>query len=150
MNLKLTTFLNIVEQANMKPMLSADTIISTQNQQLNNKNTLLDCFLTTDSIDFSTSTSTNAWKIEFYQALNECLTPTEQRTLSLRYGLSDGTTRSVEHTAELMCLTPEGIRKIIIRAMNKLKKSSWSKMLEEGPPKVAPVATIDGKTIKKY
>lgn len=74
------------------------------------------------------------WKIEFQQALDECLTPIEKRTLTIRYGLLDGKSRSINRTAELMCNSTEGIRKIIIRAMTKLRDSPYGSILEEGPP----------------
>ncbi len=77
------------------------------------------------------------WQVNFINAL-ECLSPTERRTLSIRYGIMDGHPRSVKKTAELMCMSPEGIRKTTIRALDKLrnhpenpmKYGEWSKQLE--------------------
>lgn len=74
------------------------------------------------------------WKMNFLQAL-DCLTPLERRTLTIRYGLEDGVSRSVEHTAELMCLSSEGIRLVVSRAIEKLRQLPKELELELGPPK---------------
>ena len=67
------------------------------------------------------------FQIEFRQALDDCLSPIEKRTLSIRYGLSDGNVRTVRHTADLMCISSEAVRKIINRE-KKLKKYKNQKM----------------------
>ena len=87
------------------------------------------------------------WKVAFNAAL-DCLSPEERRTLSFRYGLMDGVQRSLETTAELMCITPEGVRKIILSAQEKLRASPEDNFLLQGPP-LSPTTTTDG-SVKLY
>lgn len=56
--------------------------------------------------------------------LSEILTPLEMRTVCIRYGLLGraGRQRSTEATAELMCMTVEGVRRVLLRAQEKLRK----------------------------
>jgi RNA polymerase sigma factor (sigma-70 family) len=89
------------------------------------------------------SIETMLWQVNFNNAL-ECLSPMERRTLMIRYGLMDGLQRSVETTAELMCMTSETVRKTIIRAMEKLRDSPSSIDLEEGPPQ-SPLSISNGR-----
>jgi RNA polymerase sigma factor (sigma-70 family) len=72
------------------------------------------------------------WKVEFNSAL-DILSPAEKRTISIRFGLMDGRPRSVETTAELMSESSEQTRRTIIKAMEKLKNSEFSEMLQSGP-----------------
>jgi DNA-directed RNA polymerase sigma subunit (sigma70/sigma32) len=70
------------------------------------------------------------WKVEFNSAL-DCLTPTERRTISIRFGLLDGQPRDVKTTASLMVETETNTRDTISRALEKLR-SSKSDMLLDG------------------
>lgn len=103
--------------------------------------TYLDLFLKADQTNFAVEKA--LWQVEFVQVL-DCLNATERRTLCLRYGLTDGTARSIDRTAELMCATPEGVRKILLRAMDKLRNSPLAATLEEGPP-LPPMETTNGR-----
>eukprot|EP00981_Chlorochromonas_danica_P005635 scaffold1160_cov174-Ochromonas_danica.AAC.35 len=55
------------------------------------------------------------------QVLMTSLTPTEQRVLRLRYGLDGNEERSIDRVAALMCVGPEEIRRITLRALEKLR-----------------------------
>lgn len=89
------------------------------------------------------------WKSDFYDALSGCLSPIEKRVLDIRFGLIDGNTKSVERTAALMCLSAEGTRKIVIRALEKLRKSSSIDSLFAGRPKPSFIASVSGMNIIK-
>lgn len=101
-----------------------------------------DLFLKADQAHFNLDSL--LWKVEFQQTLEECLTATERRTLCLRYGLLDNKCRSVDRTAELMCVSQEGVRQIVVSALEKLRKSPYTSLLEEGPPQ-APITTTNGR-----
>jgi len=131
-------------------VVSADTRLAAQSGvgQEANLVTYLDLFLKAgQGMGGEYSSEQSVWQAEFQSAL-DCLTPTERRTLSLRYGLFPGDTaqsaRTIEHTAELMCQTPEGVRKTIVRAMEKLRESPLAAVLEAGPPQM-PVETTNGR-----
>eukprot|EP01036_Dinobryon_divergens_P035857 gene35857-46546_t len=104
--------------------------------------TYLDLFLRADQA--GNTSDQLLWKTEFQQALDSCLTPTEKRTLTIRFGLEDGKSRSVELTAQLMGFSTESVRKTILTALEKLKHSNYSERLQEGPPE-QPITTSSGK-----
>ena len=108
--------------------------------------TYLDILQRPDSSVFATDNL--QWKIEFNQAL-EVLTPIERRTLSIRYGLTDGKPLSIERVGELMCLSSEGIRKIILRSLEKLRESSYRTILEQGPPSMPTSSDFNGRQLTK-
>ena len=108
-----------------------------------NTNKYFDLFLRADQDLASHASDQLEWKMNFRQAL-DCLTPMERRTITIRYGLDDGITRSIEHTAQLMCLSAEGIRQVVGRAMEKLRSSPYSSQLQEGPPP-PPLTTSGGR-----
>eukprot|EP01041_Mallomonas_annulata_P011677 gene11677-24457_t len=131
LKMKVTTYLSIKSAAGKK-VTSAESFVSQNKGGDDNLQTYLDLYLTSKQ-ENTYSMETRLWQIDFNHALN-CLTPLEKRTIAIRYGLMDGTPRSIDTTAELMCVTPEGIRQIIVRAMDKLRCSPASSVLEDGPP----------------
>eukprot|EP01035_Chromulina_nebulosa_P022548 gene22548-29199_t len=132
LKIKLSTLQSIRNLAN-KQVISAETQLGTTNSKEESSNTYYDLYIKPDSENFNTETT--LWKSDFYVAL-QSLEPQERRILDIRYGLSDGVSRTVERTAELMCVTPESIRKIIIKSLEKLRKSSSADVLLGGPPKM--------------
>jgi RNA polymerase nonessential primary-like sigma factor len=73
------------------------------------------------------------WRVEF-NSLLDILTPSEKRTISIRFGLMDGRPRSLELTAELMSESSEQTRITINKAMEKLRDSKQSEsLLKYGP-----------------
>ena len=90
------------------------------------------------------------WKIDFHQAVETSLNAVEKRTLSIRYGLgNDGQNHSIDRTAELMCVSSEGTRKIILRAMEKLRDSPFGAVLAEGPPSKGVVNDFSGRQLTR-
>ncbi|KAJ1421906.1 hypothetical protein B484DRAFT_452588 [Ochromonadaceae sp. CCMP2298] len=125
-----------------KKVVSAQTQLGGNDENLV---TYLDLFLNAAQNSGEINSEKTVWQAEFQSAL-ECLSPIERRTLSLRYGLFPGCVpRSIEHTAELMCSSPEGVRKIILRAMEKLRSDPRASVLQQGPPLQA-VETTNGRT----
>lgn len=61
----------------------------------------------------------------------ETLTPREQEVLTLRFGLNDEKTRTLEEVGQKFDLTRERIRQIESKALNKLRHPSRSKKLKE-------------------
>jgi RNA polymerase sigma factor (sigma-70 family) len=124
-------------------VISAETNLgcSTDGSCEDGLNTYLDLYLKADQADISIDKM--LWNVDFNSAMN-CLSPQEKRTLSIRYGLMDGTPRTVERTAELMCITPEGVRLIVASALEKLRQSPDAALLMEGPPQ-SPLTTTNGK-----
>lgn len=94
--------------------------------------TFFDLFQNADTTSYASDSL--QWKIDFQRALSECLSPIEKRTLCLRYGIFDGKRISVDRTAELMCVSTESVRKILLRSFSKLKESPFAVLLEDGPP----------------
>jgi RNA polymerase primary sigma factor len=76
------------------------------------------------------------WLADFNNAL-DILDPLERRTLQYRYGLLDGTPKSIYTTADLMCMSVETVRLTIATAQAKLKRSPASSFLEEGRPQAS-------------
>lgn len=60
---------------------------------------------------------------ERVEALLEKLSPREREVIKLRFGLKDGTCRSLDEVAQLHCITRERIRQIEARALSKLRNS---------------------------
>lgn len=90
------------------------------------------------------------WKIDFHQAVETSLNAVEKRTLSIRYGLgNDGQNHSIDRTAELMCVSTEGTRKIILRAMEKLRDSPFGAVLAEGPPSKGVANDFSGRQLTR-
>lgn len=142
----LKTTVNTVRAAreqSKKHVISADTQLGSDSDAgSSNTVTYLDLFLTADQEDTS-KLDKLFWQLDVQQAL-DCLSPTERRTLNIRYGLLDGKPRNVETTAELMCVSAEGIRKTIIRAMEKIRNSPSARVLKEGPPDSS-ITTTSGR-----
>jgi RNA polymerase nonessential primary-like sigma factor len=136
-------YLRAIRVAADAKTISVDTAVGgeTAADPGSDENTYKDLFLKADQINFSTELM--LWKVQFLTAL-EVLTPTERRTLSLRFGLLDGIPKGVGTTAQLMTTTPEGVRKIIHKSLSKLKTSAFSEFLKDGPP-IAPLTTTSGK-----
>lgn len=61
----------------------------------------------------------------------ETLSPRERDVLILRYGLEDGTTRTLEEVGKIFKLTRERIRQIENKALRKLRHPSRSKKLKD-------------------
>jgi RNA polymerase primary sigma factor len=57
------------------------------------------------------------------------LTPRERRILSLRFGLADGTARTLEEVSQEFGLTRERVRQLEVRALGKLRHPSRSRKL---------------------
>jgi RNA polymerase primary sigma factor len=122
-------------------VISAQTVLGSENDGGENIVTYLDMFLRADQEDFSSDDM--MWHVDFNAAL-DCLTPQERRTVSIRYGLMDGKTRTVERTADLMCMSSEAVRLIVLSALDKLRSSPFWETLSNGPPQ-HPVTTFNGK-----
>jgi RNA polymerase primary sigma factor len=58
-----------------------------------------------------------------------CLNPREQEIVRLRYGLSDGTTHSMEQCGKSLGMSRERVRQIECRALKKLKTNSEAQSL---------------------
>ena len=54
------------------------------------------------------------------------LTPREERIIKMRFGLEDGTQRTLEEVGDVFCVTRERIRQIEAKALRKLRHSSRS------------------------
>ena len=122
-------------------MISAQTVLADSGSG-DSIVTYLDLYLKAEQAD---STSDGLmWQVDFNAALG-ILTAQERRTLSIRYGLMDGQPRTVERTAELMCVSSEAVRLIIGSALDKLRGAQlFVDTLSTGPPK-APITTTNGK-----
>lgn len=66
---------------------------------------------------------------ETVQAVIATLSPREEMVVRLRYGLDDGTLRTLEEVGELFCITRERVRQIEAKALRKLRHSSRAKPL---------------------
>jgi RNA polymerase primary sigma factor len=117
--------------------ISAETKVTSDEDD----NTYKDLFLLADQLDISSDVM--MWKVQFLQAL-DVLSTTERRAVSWRFGLIDGIPKTLLTTAELMSTTPEGTRKILNSAVQKLRLSSYADILEDGPPQ-APITTTNGR-----
>ena len=65
------------------------------------------------------------------EQLLSMLTQRQQEVLRLRYGLTDGQTRSMEQVAEMLQISKERVRQIEHQAMDKLKKMGADLGLED-------------------
>ncbi len=68
-------------------------------------------------------------KERFADILNE-LTPREQKILSMRFGLEDGVTHTLQEVGEMFNVTRERIRQIESKALEKIRKNKSVKKLE--------------------
>jgi len=68
---------------------------------------------------------------ELVEDLLERLTERERAVLSLRYGLADGRSRTLEEVGKAFQLTRERIRQIEARALSKLRAQSLGSMLQD-------------------
>lgn len=97
------------------------------------------------SLGSASSSGEVAWRADLQRALT-CLTAVEKRTLLLRYGLDGGLGcqggRTLERTAELMCLSREAVRKVIFRAMDKLQHSDVWESVRHTPDKDGEVKMV--------
>ena len=59
------------------------------------------------------------------------LTPREEKVLSLRFGLEDGHSRTLEEVGQEFNVTRERIRQIEAKALRKLRHPSRSKKLRD-------------------
>ena len=59
------------------------------------------------------------------------LTPREEKVLSLRFGLEDGRSRTLEEVGREFNVTRERIRQIEAKALRKLRHPSRSKKLKD-------------------
>jgi RNA polymerase primary sigma factor len=62
-------------------------------------------------------------------SLLKTLTPREERIIKMRFGLEDGTERTLEEVGQFFAVTRERIRQIEARALRKLRHPSRSRML---------------------
>ena len=141
MGLRVETLRKVLSDVKLKgKVISAETNLGARSNKSKGDNfvTYLDLFLKADQTNIATESS--QWRSDFHQLL-DCLSPIERRTLSLRYGLDDGNPRSIERTAELMCVSEEGLRKIILRAIEKLRSSPLSLSVNKGPPSPSTMTT---------
>lgn len=81
--------------------------------------------------DAKESVDHTVWRANVDSVLSCCLDSTEKRTLLIRYGLMDGTSKSVERTAELMALTGQSVREILRSAAAKLRESDIARGILE-------------------
>lgn len=115
-------------------------------------NTYLDQHLKPEQDQIRDITEIMSWKLHLNEVMRSCLTPQEQRILNIRFGLSDGMSRSVDHTSKLVCMSPEGVRKSLIKSFDKLRSSSSfdSPTFAEGPPRPS-IMTVNGRIgVKVY
>jgi RNA polymerase primary sigma factor len=70
-------------------------------------------------------------RTELVEDLLERLTERERAVLSLRYGLADGRSRTLEEVGKAFQLTRERIRQIEARALSKLRAQSLGSMLQD-------------------
>jgi DNA-directed RNA polymerase sigma subunit (sigma70/sigma32) len=89
------------------------------------------------------------WQIDFQQTLEENLSPTERKALGFRFGLFDGNCRTVQQTAELIGISTEGVRKTILCALEKLRKSPNTTTLKGGKPEME-IFTFNGYQSNVY
>lgn len=71
---------------------------------------------------------------EFEAALNkalETLTPREEKVLKYRFGLEDGQERTINEVAALFALTPERIRGIEAKALQRMRHPMRTRMIKE-------------------
>ena len=134
-------FENLKTKSNI---ISMDTpLAKSGNSVETNLISYLDLFLKADQ-NSHFSIDRTLWHVELIQAL-ECLTPLEKRTLSLRYGLYDNIPRSLEDVAELIVMSTEMVRKILIKCFEKLRTDPIAtSILQDGPP-VSPITTMNGR-----
>ena len=59
------------------------------------------------------------------------LTPREEKVLKLRFGIEDGSTRTLEEVGQEFKVTRERIRQIEAKALRKLRHPSRSKKLKD-------------------
>lgn len=145
--------LHAIQKAYKQKVISADTSMANSQDSTNGgadvsrEDKYLDLFLKADQSKHNSDSL--LWRIEFNSVL-DCLPPQEKRTVAIRYGLLDGQPRTIERTANLMCMSTENARLTILKAFDKLRSQSDLSFLE-GPPK-APVTTIssDRKAVKMY
>jgi len=140
MNIKVDTYKSIRDAASKK-VVSLETQLSQQKGP--NVNTYMDLFLSPNQDTNAYVRDVKLWKSDFKDAF-QVLSPIEHRTLAIRYGLMDGRIRTLQTTAELMCLSDEGTRFIIARAIDKLRNSSAAQLFEEGLP-MEPITTTSGR-----
>jgi len=134
-------FENLKTKSNI---ISMDTpLAKSGNSVETNLISYLDLFLKADQ-NSHFSIDRTLWHVELIQAL-ECLTPLERRTLSLRYGLYDNNPRSLEDVAELIVMSTEMVRKILIKCFEKLRTDPIAtSILQDGPP-MSPITTMNGR-----
>jgi RNA polymerase sigma factor (sigma-70 family) len=162
LKMKVNTYLSIKNAATNKKMISANSPCSSNcnnddssGESNSDIQTYLDLFLTSKQISSHYNIENQLWREDFNNILETILTPIERRTLAIRYGLisnnNNNTNKmnepnSLYTTAELMCMSEESIRKIIIRALEKLRAapSTMTALLEEGPPKPS-ITTTAGR-----
>jgi len=121
------------------------TLAKSGNNPETNLISYLDLFLKADQNSHYTIEKT-LYSIELIQAF-ECLTPLERRILCLRYGLlnDDNRSRSLEDVAELVVMSTEMVRKILLKCFEKLRTDPIaSSILQDGPP-VSPITTMNGR-----
>ena len=134
-------FENLKTKSNV---ISMDTPLAKNgNNPETNLISYLDLFLKADQ-NSHLSVERTLWHVEFIHAL-ECLTAVERRTLSLRYGLDDNIPRSLDDVAELVAMSTEMVRKILLKCFEKLRTDPVAmSILQEGPP-LSPITTMNGR-----
>ena len=135
------TYLRTIRERNNKKLISADHPFSVTTSKTHSDETSLQCYLDMDLTindsgygDTSVTSTHFLWNVNFKYALN-CLNPDEKRLLGLRFGFLDGASRTIPRAAELMCISEEAARLMILRAFDKIKASPYAcELLESGPP----------------
>lgn len=134
LSIRESTLKAIRSEANMKVLSGNAILYNNGNSDGGDKElTYLDLFFRSLN-EQSTKVEGLLYKANIESVLSATLDPTEKRTLSYRFGLFDGTFRSSELTAELMCMSAEGVRKIIIKSLEKLRKTNlFQNMMSDSP-----------------
>lgn len=102
--------------------LSLDAVAAPDRAEIEGRSTAYGSFLT-DQGEASPAKPVAQRMLEEYMALAlECLDGRQRDVILLRYGLADGHPRPLKDVAEMMRVSPERIRQMEIRALEKLRQ----------------------------
>jgi DNA-directed RNA polymerase specialized sigma subunit len=147
LSIRESTLKAIRSEANMKVLSGNALLQSNDNNGGDRELTYLDLFFRSLN-EQSTKVEGLLHRANIESILSATLDPTEKRTLSYRFGLFDGIVRSSELTAELMCMSNEGVRKIIIKSLDKLRKTNlFQNVISDSPSSDAVAPLMDTSSL---